>query len=158
MSPDGSDGGSVLEPDVVESIDATPVDADAAQPDLDRTSAGLATMRSLTVGVLILAVLAIMYTLYFARDFLLPIVFAVLLNFLFSPLVRALSRVRIPTPLGAGIVIIALLGALGTAGYELSGPIQRLAADAPQTIAAAEAKMGKVLKPLERASRWIGPE
>jgi predicted PurR-regulated permease PerM len=153
MSPDGSYGSSALEPDVADSIVATPAAETAAQPDIDRTGAELSTMRTLAIGVLILAVLAIMYTLYFARDFLLPIVFAVLLNFLFSPLVRALARVRIPTPLGAGIGIIALLGTVGFAGYELSGPIQRLAANAPQTIAAAESKLGKVLKPLERASR-----
>ena len=133
--------------------EATPVDANAAQPDLERTGEELASMKTLAIGVLILAVLAIMYTLYFARDFLLPIVFAVLLNFLFSPLVRALARARIPTPLGAAIVLLALLGALGSAGYELAGPIQRLASNAPQTIATAEAKLGKLLKPLERASR-----
>src|SRR3712207_6923505 len=41
----------------------------------------------------------------FARDFLLPITLAVLLDFLFSPLVRWLARMRVPTPLGAGIVV-----------------------------------------------------
>lgn len=153
MSSEGSYGGSVLEPDVVDTSTARPADAQAAQPDIDRTGAELATMKTLAIGVLILAVLAIMYTVYFARDFLLPIVFAILLDFLFSPLVRALRRVHIPTPIGAGIVILTSLGVLGAAGYELSGPIQRLAANAPQTMAAAERKIGKLLKPLERASR-----
>lgn len=153
MSPDGSFSGSVLEPDVVDTAVATPADADAAQPDIDKTGDAVATMKTLAIGVVILAVLAVMYTLYFARAFLVPIAFAILLNFLFKPLVRALARVRIPTPLGAASVILALLGAVGAAGYELSGPIQRLAANAPQTISTAEAKLGKLLKPLERASR-----
>ena len=55
------------------------------------------------------------YTLYFARDFFLPIVLAVLLDFLLSPLIRAFKRARIPEPLGAALVILGLLGVAGGA-------------------------------------------
>ena len=66
--------------------------------------------RSGRVAITGLFVLAVLYTLFFARAFLLPIVLAVLLDFLLSPIIRALKRVRIPEPLGAALVLLALLG------------------------------------------------
>ncbi|HEY5062061.1 MAG TPA: hypothetical protein VII52_11035, partial [Gemmatimonadaceae bacterium] len=61
-------------------------------PDLRRTEAALETRRARSASVVIVAVLAVLYTLYFARDFFIPIVFAVLLNFLLSPVLRTLAR------------------------------------------------------------------
>src|SRR3954462_11505772 len=70
-----------------------------------------------------LFILAAFYTLYFARSFLLPIVLALLFRLLLSPLVRGLKTwLRIPAPLGAGIVLLALLGLLIGGLYQLSGP------------------------------------
>ena len=43
-----------------------------------------------------LFILAAFYTLYFGRAFFLPIVLALLLNFLLSPVVRGLKKLRIP--------------------------------------------------------------
>ncbi len=101
----------------------------------------------------ILAVLAVLYTLYFSRDFLLPIVFAVLLNFLISPVVRWFARFRIPPPLGAGVIILALLGLLSSGAFGLSGAIRDWAATAPATLKTAEAKLSKIIKPLQSASK-----
>ena len=49
-----------------------------------------ATNRPRSVGITILSVLALLYSLYFARDFLIPILYAALLNLLLSPVVRDL--------------------------------------------------------------------
>ncbi|HEX8245974.1 MAG TPA: AI-2E family transporter, partial [Longimicrobium sp.] len=144
---------SVLTPDVDPSAQATPVEPEAPRPNLERTGRAVASPRTRSVGVTTLTVLAVMYTLYFARPFLLPLVFALLLSFLFSPVVRALARLRIPPPVGAGFVVLALLGTVGLGGYELAGPIQSWAASAPETLSAAQVKMRKLLRPLERASR-----
>ena len=76
-----------------------------------------------SIAITGLFVLAVLYTLYFARAFLLPIVLAVLLDFLLSPLIRALKRLRIPEPLGAALVVLALLGVLG--GAPTAWPIRR---------------------------------
>jgi predicted PurR-regulated permease PerM len=138
---------------VAKANDEPPEDFHEPEPDLDRTARALDSLHSLTIGVWVLAVLALTYTIYFARDFLLPIVFAVLLNFLLSPLVRLLARVKIAPPYAAGIIIVALLAVVGIAGYELAGPTQRLAASAPHTLEVAEGKLRKLLRPLERASR-----
>ena len=63
-----------------------------------------------TYGVVGLLVLGLLYTLYFARSFLLPIAIAVLLNLLLSPVVRGLKRLHIPPALGAALIILSLLG------------------------------------------------
>ena len=99
-----------------------------------------------------LAVLAVLYTLFFARDFLLPVVFALLLDFFFSPVVRALARWRIRPPLGAALVLLSVIGVVGVGMYELSDPVQRWANEAPETVATAERKLKALLKPFERVS------
>lgn len=150
MAADSDDDRSLLAPEVDELAEATPIEPGAPRPDLGRTASALATVRARSLGVTILAVLALLYTLYFARDFLLPVVIAILLDLLFSPVVRALTRVGVAAPLGAAVVILGVLGFVALGAYELSTPVQRWAADAPATVANAEAKLKNVLKPLER--------
>ncbi|MFL5385389.1 MAG: AI-2E family transporter [Longimicrobiaceae bacterium] len=146
---------SVLEPDVDPSAQATPVDAAAPQPDLSRTEHAIESPRARSVGVTTLTVLALLYTVYFARPFLLPLAFALLLNFLFSPLVRALARHRIRPPLGAGLVVLALLGGLALGVYELSGPVRSWAVKAPETLSTARQKLRELMRPIERASKQV---
>ena len=144
---------SVLDPEVDEGAAAAPVEPGAPTPDLAKTASALKTVRARSLGLTILAILALLYTLFFARDFLLPIVIALLLNLLFSPIVRALTRVGISAPIGAGIVVLGLLAILSFGVYELSTPVERWAAEAPKTLATVEARMKKLTKPLERVRR-----
>ncbi|MEP6508107.1 MAG: AI-2E family transporter, partial [Gemmatimonadales bacterium] len=151
-APDTKDD-SVLEPTVDVTAEARPVEGSSADPDISKTGSAIESRRARSIDLTILAVLAVLYTLYFSRDFLLPIVFAVLLNFLLSPVVRWLARFRIPPPLGAGLIILALLGLLGTGAFGLSGAVSDWAATAPATLKTAEAKLSKIIRPLQRASK-----
>jgi predicted PurR-regulated permease PerM len=144
---------SVLTPDVDADARSTPVDAVTPAPDLSRMRSAIASPRSRSYALTVLAVLAVLYTLYFARDFLLPITIAVLLDFLFSPIVRALSRLRVPIPLGAAAVVLTLVGAVGLGVYQLSDPVQRWAADAPKTLSTVQAKVRSVLRPMQQVTR-----
>src|SRR4051812_29197239 len=126
--PDPS-AGSILTPDVDPSARAAPVDATAAQPDLRRTGRAITSVRSRSAGITILMVLAVLYTLAVAREFLLPITVAVLLDFLLSPVVRGLARLRLPLPLGAAVVVVTLFGGVGVGVYQLSDPVQRWATE-----------------------------
>lgn len=108
---------------------------------------------SASTALWILAVLAILYTLYFARAFLVPIAFAVLLAFLLSPLVRLLGRIRIPASIGAAIVVLGLVGATVLGAYQLAGPIRAWTDDAPATLDKAQREIRKLLRPLERVTR-----
>src|SRR5690348_6500198 len=153
MSAGTTDDKSVLAPDVDPQAQATPTEPGAPTPDLDRTASALGTRRARSVGLTILAVLALLYTLYFARDFLLPIVMALLLDLLFSPVVRGFTRVGIGAPFGAAIVVVGLLALVSFGVYELSTPVERWVSEAPKTLAIAEARMRKLTKPLDRVRR-----
>ncbi len=48
---------------------------------------------------------------------------ALLLNFLLSPVVRGLARLRIPEFVGAGLVLGGLLVGIAGLAYEFSGPV-----------------------------------
>ncbi len=101
----------------------------------------------------VVAVLAVGYTLYFARAFLLPVTFAVLLNFVLGPLVRGLGRLRIPTAVAAALVVLGLVGGVGFAVYQLAGPVQVWGEKAPQAIAGAQRELRKLFRPFQRVSQ-----
>jgi len=69
-----------------------------------------------------LFMLAVFYTLYFGRSFIVPLVLALLLSFLFNPLVRRLKRAHIPESVTAAAIVLALVSTVGYAAYALSGP------------------------------------
>jgi predicted PurR-regulated permease PerM len=100
-----------------------------------------------------LFVLAVLYTLYFASSFLVPLAFALLLSHLLSPVVRALRRAGIPDGAGAALVLVAFLGTVGVAVYELSAPATQWIMSAPESLPKIQAKLAGVLKPVQRMSR-----
>lgn len=124
----------------------------AAEPNLEKTGQAITSPHARSAATTVIAVLLVLYTLYFARDLMMPITFAVLLSFLFSPVVRALARAHVPTPLGAGIVILALFGAVSVSAYELSGPAQGWIAAAPRTVQTASARLRKLMRPVEKVT------
>lgn len=114
--------------------------------------AGPTEPRPLLLGALV--VLAVFYTLYFARPVILPFAIAVLLNFLFSPVVRWLERrARIPNVLSAALVILVLLGALSVTVYRLAAPAATWVDKAPASYRRVEAQVRKLMRPVEQVSR-----
>lgn len=101
-------------------------------------------IRSISLTGLFL--LACFYTLYFARDFFLPVILAVVFNFLFAPLVRNLKRFRVPEALSSALVIVAAFALFGFLAYELSGPLAEWLEKAPET----GAKLQKKIQPLRK--------
>ncbi|MEP6733568.1 MAG: AI-2E family transporter [bacterium] len=146
---------SALRPDVDVGANARPADAASATPNLELTGDAMGTHRTRSVEATFLSALAVLYTLYFARAFLIPIVFAILLNFLLSPLIRFLGRFYIKPPLGAAIAVLLLITSVGGAAYQLAGPAQGWAAAAPQTFSRAQAKLKKIIRPMQQVSRNV---
>jgi predicted PurR-regulated permease PerM len=125
-----------------------------ANPDLKKMGEALRDQIEIrSLGITGLFVLALFYTLYFARDFFLPIILAVLLDFLLSPLIRAFKRVRIPEPLGAALVVLMLLGAAGGAMYGLASPAKEWMNKLPASMRTAQARLAKLRKPVEQVSK-----
>ncbi|MBN7796539.1 AI-2E family transporter [Parahaliea mediterranea] len=69
--------------------------------------------------------LAVLYTLYFARTLLIPIVVALLFALLLSPLVNALKRFYVPRSLSAFVLLACIGGPVALLGVELAEPAQK---------------------------------
>jgi len=151
-SPEEGDSSSVLAPGVP--AEATRPSTREDQPDLGKLEAALRDrMEIRSLALTGLFVLAVLYTLYFARAFLFPIVLAVLLDFLLSPIIRALKRVRIPEPVGAALVLVVGLGLLAGILYSLAEPAQAWIARAPASIHRIETQLRSIRGPVEQVSR-----
>jgi len=67
-----------------------------------------------------------------ARDFLLPVVTALLLFFVLMPLHRVLQRVGVPAALSAGGLVVSLMLAVSVLFTTVSGPVITAASDYPR--------------------------
>src|SRR5262245_21575215 len=112
---------------------------------------GPVAIRSLALSGIFL--LAGLYTFYFARDFLLPVVLAFVLSFLLAPLSRSMIRLRIPAAIGAGIIIMGLIGAGTSGAYLLSDPARQWLEKAPTSFNTARKKLRAFLEPVEKTRK-----
>lgn len=103
-----------------------------------------------TASLLILAAVALVAGLYVGKEFLVPIVLALVLNVMFRPVVRWMERVRIPTALGAGIIVLTLIAAMVAAAYALTTPVKNWITSAPQTFTTAEQKLARIRQPVQK--------
>ena len=102
-----------------------------------------------TLSVLGLLLLAVFYTLYFARAVFIPIALAILLKLVLAPLVRRLDRVGVPESIGAVVVIALALGTVVFGVVQLSVPATEWLSRAPQSFAMAEYKLRDVKRSVE---------
>jgi predicted PurR-regulated permease PerM len=94
--------------------------------------------------------LLFLWMLYFARDILLPITFALVLNLLLQPAAKALDRFGIPKPLAALLTLVVLLGVLLLLGASLAGPLSGWVARAPESLPRLQSHFWAIEPSLER--------
>jgi predicted PurR-regulated permease PerM len=103
-----------------------------------------------SAGILILAVLAIVYTLYFGKEILLPIALALVLKLLMQPAMRLLhERLRLPGALAALLLIIAVFGAIAAVGFTISVPASGWIQKAPESLPLLKEKLAILRQPLD---------
>lgn len=147
------DDGSVLTPDISAAALAPEPGPTGTEPDARRLGELLGHPADARhIALVGLFALAVLYTLHFAQEFFLPIVLAVLLDFLLSPLVRGLRKLRIPEPAGAGIVMLGLLGLVVFGIWYLSGPAAEWLSRAPESMATVQEKLETLRRPMQRVS------
>jgi len=122
----------------------------AAGPELATSIARAEPASIMVIGLFILAVL---YTFYFARALLLPIVLAVLFSLLLSPVVRLLKGWGLPEPAGAAIVMICLLAGIGGGVYTLKDPAREWLVKMPGSLRAVESKLRMLKQPVADVQR-----
>jgi predicted PurR-regulated permease PerM len=122
-----------------------------AEPIVEKSGESRGRLR--TVGTGIIAFVALCAAFYFAREFFIPVVFAILLEAIFRPVVRTLEKIHVPTTAGAAAVVLSLIVLFGIVGFAISGSAQNWLEQLPRQFTAAKGKVDKFRKPLERLSR-----
>jgi predicted PurR-regulated permease PerM len=123
------------------------------EPPAPERRGAIARLRVRSHATMGLFILACLYTVVFARPFLLPLTVALMLYFLLIPVVRALKRVRVPEPVGATLVVATLVAGLVLAVYALSWPASEWMAKAPESLRRIEDRAQKVLRPIRRVTQ-----
>ena len=77
----------------------------------------------------------------YAQAFLMPVVLAFLLALVFSPVRRALERLRVPAGLGAALIVSTLVAAFLAVVIALAAPVAGLVDDAPRIAAEVQRKL-----------------
>jgi predicted PurR-regulated permease PerM len=103
-------------------------------------------------SILLLGIFVLLsfYTLYVAREILIPILFAFILNLLLQPPMRALTRLRLPRAIAALLMILVFFGVVGGIGVSISSPAAYWIAKAPESLARLEQRLSVLKKPLEQ--------
>ncbi len=113
-----------------------------------RVSVAPVDVRSLALSGLLL--LALLYTVRWAKPFLLPVVTGLLLSFLMTPLVGAMSRWGLPRGLAAALVVLSLVAIIGGAVYATFEPANEWLGHAPRQLARIETKVRRAIRPVEQ--------
>jgi predicted PurR-regulated permease PerM len=103
-----------------------------------------------------LFILAILYTMYFMRSVLLPIVLALLLSYLLRPIIRALARLKIPSLISSALVLIALLALVTYGLSSLVTPLAGWLQKAPTGFAELQHKLMPVKQSLAQVAQASG--
>lgn len=103
-----------------------------------------------------LFILAVFYTMYFMRSILLPIVLALLVSYLLRPIVRALSRVRIPLSVSAALLIVGFLGLVVYGISALAAPASGWLQKAPAGFTELQRKLLPVKKSVAQVAHATG--
>ena len=98
-------------------------------------------------GVLLLATL---YTLYFASDFAIPVVAAVVLGLVFAPIIRRLARIGIPSVLSGALVVLTVVGGLSAGIVVLSDSATEWLNRAPVILNQLDRKLRTLKRPVEQ--------
>jgi predicted PurR-regulated permease PerM len=130
---------------------ADPVDG---EPVLDEQEMPLPSdLRTVFLGGLFL--LALLATLYEAREIVLPIVLALILNLLLQPALRMLERLHVPRMLGALVLIGLLLAIIVAFGTALSGPAAAWAAKLPEGVPRLQEHLSFLRAPIDAVRRFL---
>jgi len=133
----------------------TPVLAYSDSDEAERLREAKETMRDATfdvrtVAIVILTFLAVLYTLYFAAEIILPLLFALVLNLLLQPPKRLLhNRLRIPTALTALLLIAVLFFVIAGIVTLISVPASGWIARAPESLPKLQQRLGFLSEPID---------
>jgi predicted PurR-regulated permease PerM len=85
-----------------------------------------------SLALAVLAVIALILLLHYARAVLIPIVVAVLLSYVLGPAVTSMARIGLPRVIGSAVALAFLCGALGLGAYTLADEAMAIVESVPE--------------------------
>ena len=115
-----------------------------------------------SVSLAVIAFLAGLFMLHWAKAVFIPFMVGLVFSYALSPIVNWLESRRIPRVLGAGVLLLALMGAIGSTAYSLSDEAAQLVDSLPaavqkfrQTIKFRQGGAGNPLESVQKAAAQI---
>jgi predicted PurR-regulated permease PerM len=104
-------------------------------------------------ALIVLAVLAVAFTLWAAQDLILPVLLAMFLALVGNPIIRTLQRIHVPRFIGA--LLVLALGIAGTAllARQLVQPAGEWVREVPREIGGLAPKLRDLVKPVRDANK-----
>ena len=115
-----------------------------------------------SLSLVIIAVLCGLFVLHWARAVFIPFMLGLMFSYALSPIVNWMESRRIPRALGAGVLLLALMGAVGSTAYSLSDEATQLLESLPaaaqkfrQTIKTRQGRTDSTLETVQKAATQI---
>ena len=103
----------------------------------------LALRMPVNVNSFLLALLAVIFVLYWARAIFIPLMLGVMISYALSPLVNLMQKWRIPRAIGAAVLLLGIVGGTGSLVYSLSGDAAKLIETMPNAVQKISVAMSK---------------
>jgi predicted PurR-regulated permease PerM len=116
---------------------------DTPPHDMDRS------LKAIRIAVIGLFLIALVGLVYFARDFLLPVLIAFLLALTLSPIVRFLQKRGISPGFSALVLVILLVSGFAAGTFLLSGPVSKWIDSAPAISQRVQQKLAAFRTPVD---------
>ncbi|RDK10359.1 AI-2E family transporter [Cupriavidus lacunae] len=120
-------------------------EATTSATEVPASDAVTTSLRRASTALVVLATLFSLYAMHIARDFLVPVVIAIVLAYLLDPLVCALQRLGLPRAVASTVVLLALLGALLSGAYLLQGQIESIVNSLPEMASKLSRSLGALM-------------
>ena len=104
-------------------------------------------------AVVVLAVLAVGYTLWAAQALVLPVLLAMFFALVGNPIIRLLQRLQVPRFVGALLVLVLGIYSAVMLGRELTAPAGEWMREVPREMADIGPKLRKLTQPVQEASQ-----
>ena len=104
-------------------------------------------------SLVVLAALAVGYTLWATQDLILPVLLAMFFALVGNPIIRVLQRIRIPRFLAALAVLCSGLALAILLGQQLVQPASEWIREAPRELRSLAPKLQKLAKPMQDANK-----
>ncbi|QNN45459.1 AI-2E family transporter [Thermomonas brevis] len=133
-----------------------PIDASApvpATPSATGEPAPPAPRPRAPMSLVVLATLAVAYTLWASQDLILPVLLAMFFALIGNPIIRLLQRIRIPRFLAALAVLCSGIALTMLLGQQLVQPAGEWIREAPRELRTLAPKLQKLTKPVQDANK-----